>query len=352
MTLARALREWRTPPLPAGIRPGASRHGEARPSLTALGCRARAWLRCTGAGARVRRELALVDWLWEAIRMNVRRGRLFEMESVLGAGEADCLGYARLFQLVGRDLGLDVGLAEVVVDNAGRAVPHVVNIVKMADGRIRFIDLWYGSRNIRHRRLGLMARRGGRWRVVDMDWRDLPRWEEVKGLPPRCVEAIAGYMTGNRHLERGISLGDAGELREAVRRYGAAIELCPHNSRVYFNRAVACELLGDRRTAEADYAVALRDEASLIRVQARQHDEVVRLMLLDRMGASERDQEIYLRQAGFVTGREVPPERVAASCRVSAREVDEVLRRIRGSLRPVVRLDSVLGLDHPVLSSE
>ena len=339
LTLAEAFRRWRLPALPGGLRRGRRGGARERLTLTALGRLSRSRLaRAGSAGARALLELSLVDWLWAAIRVNIRRGRLFEMDQILAAGEADCLGYARVFQELGRGLGLDAGIVEALVDNAGRAVPHVVNIVRLAGGRIRFIDLWYGSRNIRHRRLGLQARRRGRWRVIDADRRDLRRWEDIRGLPPRCVDAMAGYMIGNRHLGRGTGSGDARELREAVRWYTAAIERYPGNSRIRFNRAVALENLGDRLAARADYEVALQGKAGLIRVQARQHDEVVQLMVLDRMGVSSRDEEIYLWCAGFMTGKGVPPERVAARYGLPVREVDRIVRRIRSRLPAAVQL--------------
>ena len=112
----------------------------------------------------------------------------------------------------------------------------------------------------------------GRWQIVDADWTELRRFRKVKGLPPRCVDAITGYMIGNRHLERGIRFPDTTELDEAIRCYTAAIARYPQNARLYFNRAVAYENLGNGKAAEADYAVALRDEAGRIRVQARQRD--------------------------------------------------------------------------------
>ena len=86
------------------------------------------------------------------------------------------------------------------------------------------------------------------------------------------------------------------------------------------------------KAAEADYAVALRDEASRIRVQARQHDEVVRLMALDQIGVSARDQEMYLLRKGFITGRELSPERVAARYRASADEVNRITSGVEAQL--------------------
>jgi len=277
-------------------------------------------------------ESSLIDWLYEAIRLNIKRGRLFELDRVLCESQADCLGYAKLFQQLGRRFGLHTGIVEVVIDNAGRLVPHVVNTARLSDERMRFIDLWYGSKNVRHRRLGLMVKQEGQWQIVDADWRKLRRFRNVKGLPPRCVDAITGYMIGNRHLERGIRFSDTTELDDAIRCYTAAIARYPQNARLYFNRAIAYENMGNGKAAEADYAVALRDEASRIRVQARQHNEVAQLMALDQIGVSTRDQEMYLMQKGFITGRELSPERVAAKYRASADEVNRITSYVEAQL--------------------
>ncbi len=95
---------------------------------------------------------------------------------------------------------------------------------------------------------------------------------------------------------------------------------------------MAYENLRNQEAAEADYAIALRDEASLIRVQAKQHDEVVRLIALDQIGLSVRDEEMYLLRKGFVTGREVSPERIAARYHMSADDVNRITSRIESQL--------------------
>ena len=71
-----------------------------------------------------RLEVELVSWLCDFIRINVKRGRVFDLREVLQGGSADCLGYVKLFTLLGRLFGLDAGAVEVVIDNAGRYVPH------------------------------------------------------------------------------------------------------------------------------------------------------------------------------------------------------------------------------------
>jgi tetratricopeptide (TPR) repeat protein len=282
--------------------------------------------------ARAALELSLINWLHDTVRLNIKRGRLFETDRMLREAQADCLGYAKLFQHLGKRLDLNTGIVEVVIDNAGRMVPHVVNIARLSDGRTRFLDLWYGSKNVHHRRLGLMVKHKGRWSIVDVDSRELRHFKELKGLPPRCIDAIAGYMIGNRHLERGIRFSDENEIHDAIQCYTSAIARYPQNARLYFNRAIAYENLGDARAAEADYAIALRNEAGRIRVQARQHDEVVRLIALDQIWVSAREQEMYLLRNGFITGSAVSPERIALKYHASADKVNRITSHIGAQL--------------------
>jgi len=324
---------WQIPPLPRRFGTiGAKRH-QAQASWSELGDLTKSRLSGTAdKHTRAGLELSVIDWLHDTIRLNIKRGRLFEIDRVLNEAQADCLGYARLFQQIGKRLGLDTGIVEVVIDNSGRTVPHLVNIVRLSDERTRFVDLWYGSKNVHHRRLGLMVKQEGQWQIVDVNWRELRRFRDVKGLPPRCVDAITSYMIGNRHLDRGIRSSDHSELHDAIRCYTTAIAPYPQDARLYFNRAVAYGNLGNAKAAEADYAVALRDEASRIRVQARRHDEVVRLIALDQIGVSARDQEMYLLRKGFITGKEVSPQRIADKYRASADEVDRITSHVQAQL--------------------
>jgi tetratricopeptide (TPR) repeat protein len=340
----RALHTWHVPPLPRRFGTSGAKRRQAQASWPELGDLAKSRLSGTAdKHTRAGLELSLIDWLHDTIRLNIKRGHLFEIDRVLNEAQADCLGYARLFQHLGKRLGLDTGTVEVVIDNAGRMVPHVINIARLSDKRTRFIDLWYGSKNVHHRRLGLMVKQKGRWSIVDVDRRELRRFTELKGLPPRCIDAIADYMIGNRHLERGIRLSDGNEFHDAIRCYTGAIARYPQNARLHFNRAVAYENLGNDKAAEADYAVALRNKADRIRVQAKQHDEVVRLIALDQIAVGARNQEMYLLRKGFITGREVSPERIAARYHVSADEVNRITSHIEAQL---------LSMDFPSLNQQ
>lgn len=319
-----AIARWSLPPLPPEL-------GEGGLSLGDIARRVRRRLasisEITGKAAL---ELIVLDWLYRAIRANIKRGRVFELEEALAQGYADCQGYAVVFELIGLWFGLDLGVADVVMDNAGRYVPHSCNLLQLSDGGRRLVDCWYGSRDINHRRVGLQVKEEGGWRVMDIDWAEREKWEDIRPLPPQCVEAIAWYIRGNRYLREGLSHGDQEELARAIECYSTGIRLYPGNSRLYFNRAVAYENRREAEKAQQNYAGALKNEASQVRVFAREHEEVVQLIELDRVGIGLEEQEIYLLRKGFITGEEMSPAEIARIRGSPVEEIEQVLARIEG----------------------
>ncbi len=282
---------------------------------------------------KAKAELITTNWLYNAVRANVKRGRLFRLGEVLNQGYADCLGYTKLLTLLGRKFGLDIGTIEVTIDNRGRYVPHYINLVRLADGRQLFPDLWYGSSNITHLRIGVRVKRKNKWELKDIDWGELKMVSDIDSLPQKCVSAITYYVLGNRHLEAGIRLSNHKELDKAIKCYNQAIKLYPQNARFYFNQAVCYENKGRKREAISDYAQALQDESSQIRVLARQHEEIVNLIELDERDIPPWEQEIYLLRNGFITGTEMATKNIAQKCGLSEEEVKHTLPRVEAKLK-------------------
>jgi tetratricopeptide (TPR) repeat protein len=311
MHLVSALADWYIPELPVelGLTVGHKPDLEAVRNLV----RRRLAGDVTQTG---RMQIVVSDWLYDLVRGNVRRGRAFELAEVLSIRHADCLGYTRLFSALGDEFGLELGVVEVLIDNAGRYVPHHVNLLNLADGTYRFIDVWYGSRNVSHRRIGALV--DGKLRDIDRE--ELSGVNELRGLPEVCLEAITLYIKGNRRLERN-------ELDKAIEYYSAAIELYPSNSRAYYNRAIARERKGELATAQADYAQALHDESSLIRVLATTV-ELEGLIKLDEKSINEQEQAIYLCYQGFQTGAPVGYEEIGRQYGISPEEVKEIITRV------------------------
>jgi len=270
----------------------------------------------------------MLNWLYDSIKRNVKRGRIFQLRDVLLHQQADCLGYAKLLSSLGQRFGLDIGIVEVVIDNGGRYTPHYVNLLKLSTGKRQFIDLWFGSRDIGHRRIGAQVKEGRIWRTKDLDWDELGPVEDIRGLPSTSVDGITYYILGNRHLEMGIRDADREELDSAIAHYSKAINLYPGYARAYFNRAIAYENEGKYEKANLDYAQALRDKASQIRVLATEHEEVIQLMELDRANIGMKEQEIYLLRRGFITGEQTSSVDIAKRYGVSESKVDDIISTI------------------------
>lgn len=268
--------------------------------------------------AKSRLEKLILDWLYDFVRLNVIRGRIFDLREVLRTGSADCLGYAKILTVLGRLCGLDLGIVEVLIDNRGRVLPHTATLVRLADGKRQFVDFWYGSRDIHHRRFGLRVKKDGRWLIEDVDSRDVKNVEDITYLPDQTVNAITFYIEGNGLLKKG-------DYAAAVKEYTRAIRLYPQNVRAFYNRAIAYEKLGWMSRAEEDYQQALGDDQSLKRAAAVQPEEIEALILLDEKYVPELDQKIYLLGAGFVTGKKVPARRIAAKLGLDEEEVETVM---------------------------
>ncbi len=327
--LDKILSQWSLPPIPPGLRAITEKYQDKKLNLKDLGNWVREELAQTqDMEKKAKLELAALDWLYAFIRENVKRGRVFELDQVVNQRCADCLGYAKMFQLLGRNFGLDIGIVEVVIDNAGRYVPHPINILRLAGKRRQFIDPWYGSKDINHQRIGAQVKEKGKWLIKDVNRDELEKLAEVKGLPAECVDAITHYIMGNRHLEQGIRRSDEKELRKAIDYYDEAIKLYPQNARFYFNRAVAYENIGEKGKAAKDYAQALKDKASQIRVLAREYEESTQLIELDQRDISLQKQEIYLLRKGFITGKEKSAKDVASHYGISAEEVEQIISEI------------------------
>jgi tetratricopeptide (TPR) repeat protein len=270
-------------------------------------------------------EKTLIQWLYAYIRLNVKRGRVFDLREVLQTGEADCLGYAKLFTTLGRKYGLDTGVVEIVTDNLGRNVPHTCALVKLTDGGRQFIDFWYGSPDIRHKRLGLRVKNKGIWNTQDAAFTSLKRAEDISYLPDEQVDAITLYIEGNRSLKEG-------KYALAIEQYTRAIGLYPQNTRLYYNRAIGYEKLGQKVKSEADYACALRDMTAIRRTLAAQLPDAVDLIKLDQHFIPEIDQEIYLLHRGFITGRPLSPDRIALKLAIPREEVEAMLDFVQSIL--------------------
>ncbi len=309
-SLTKTLNNWQLADLPREF-------GEPKQDIPSIMALIRHKLTATDDIARRSRlQTAAVEWLYRLVRCNVKRGRVFTLDEVLAAGRADCLGYTKLFAALGEKLGLKLGIVEVLVDNRSHYVPHYANLLHLADGTYRFIDAWYGSTDIKHRRIGALVA----GKPEDINREELDSIKRLEGLPARCLEAIDLYIRGNRSLAQG-------KPEEAVKDYSRAIELYPENSRAYYNRAVAYERMNEPAEAKRDYTRAFRNEASLIRVLASA-GELEPLIQVDEAGISEEKQAIYLWHQGFRTGLPASNEEISRESGLPMASVKKIIAEV------------------------
>lgn len=261
-------------------------------------------------------QVMLIEWLYSTVRSNIKRGRIYSLSDVLKSGQADCLGYACLFAGLGVLFGLEHGVIEVIIDNAGRYIPHYVNLAHLADNSLRFVDAWYDSSDIRHRRIAALVNGA----VTDINIDDIKKTDTIEGLPADCIRALTLYIEGNRFLERN-------DTDAAIACYSNAIPLFPSNSRIRFNRAIAYERKGRNEDAEHDYKVVCKDDAGIARILANV-DALEGVIKLDELHISERDQDIYLLYKGFKTGEPVTYGTIQKKFGVTSDEVDRLISRI------------------------
>jgi tetratricopeptide (TPR) repeat protein len=207
-------------------------------------------------------------------------------------------------------------------------VPHNAVLVRLGNRQWRFVDLWYGSKNIRHKRLGLKVKRGGVWGIEDIELRKLGGLGEICYLPGAYVDAITLYIRGNRYLDRQ-------DFETAIKYYSKALRLYPGNARFLYNRAIAYENLGEHEKALTDHAQALHDDSGIIRVLATEHNEVTSLIDLDAKGIDNLAQAIYLLYKGFATGKQVPLASIARKSGLSEAEVRDILSSVEAKLPPI-----------------
>ena len=239
-------------------------------------------------------EEKVVDWLFSLVRHNVKRGRFWNLFDVLTQRRADCLGYAKLFTILAKNFGLDAGVVEVIRDCRGRYVPHIVSMIRLADGRKRLVDPWYGSPDIRHRLMNARVRQRRKFVSKTMTLKSLESSSGVFGLSPEQIRGIDFYILGNSFFGRGMQA-------EAISCYDLSIWLFPSNPRAFFNRAVALESMGRQELSIKDYQRAFSMKQSFQKIVASAED-LEQLIDLDEKQLEEFDQQVYLIRRGYITG--------------------------------------------------
>ena len=113
-----AISGWQRPELPKSLKNALATEGKGIGGLARLVRGSLSGIQ--SSRSRKQLEVKVISWLYDFIRANVKRGRVFDLGEVLRQCSADCLGYAKLLCYLGERFTLDIGIVEVIIDNGAR----------------------------------------------------------------------------------------------------------------------------------------------------------------------------------------------------------------------------------------
>ena len=171
----------------------------------------------------IARARSLFRWLWLVKPRRYRHSSTFLLSQVLDAHfdttqvvEGNCLGFTQLYNVLGKALGLRVGI--VHIDEAFGQGPHVLSALYLGNG--------------------------------DMDVENIfHRGFDYKGHLDRPGREIWGdrELVADVYLSRGNLNLDIGNLEQATEDYEKALQLNPRYDKAHLNRGIALAAL-DRET--------------------------------------------------------------------------------------------------------
>ncbi len=234
----------------------------------------------------------------------------FELDEVIRDRSASCVGFALVFNVLGRSIGLDVQGLDVPITAAGRSIDdhgHLACLIQLADGRAAIVDvtggLGQGDSVSKPFQFGETYReKGSYWELKDA--RNLlglhPLVQPLdndgivsgiifcrsaqfcaKGDSRRALAMTAEAVRRNprgawAYVVQGMIHDSSGEHDRAIADFSAAIQRNPLYARAYLRRGLSCFAKDqiDRGLADLDKAICLNPkfaEAYATRGLARQH---------------------------------------------------------------------------------
>jgi len=168
----------------------------------------------------------------------------FDLRDIIGAGKANCFGYAQVFYVLGNYLRLSVWAASVTPE-------HVANIVGLSDGTMTIVDLTRVD-GFTSERINTGAEYGGNgshWNFTDKG--NLVRGDKTIRIWNR------NEVAGEIYFCRGTTNYLSRQRSEAIAQYNKAIELNPRSAKAYNNRGGAYLTLGEHAKAISDFSRTL-----------------------------------------------------------------------------------------------
>jgi len=230
----------------------------------------------------------------------------FGLAKIVETGKANCLGYAQIFYILGRSIGLKVWVISFSSENIGNVVelsdnkflimisrekdcPSKYFIVNgsMADIKSDFrvfnkkelVSLIQFCQGTLFYLSGNTTESIGHFnRAIELDPNNVPALNNRAGARLILQEHIGAMLDLNKAISLDPNYANAYQNRantyldlkrysEAIADYNKIISFKPDFAKAYLGRSVAYSFLGQKKKAEADYKKAIELNPKLTRVQ-------------------------------------------------------------------------------------
>jgi tetratricopeptide (TPR) repeat protein len=253
--------------------------------------------------ARVEGEVAQA--LYTTIQRNIEKSgkeHYFYLSAVVKDKKAQCLGYCQLFYVLGKSLGLHVGVINVSELAAGPLPAeegHVVNVVGLSDGRMVIVDLAHGETSKPFVFKDAFAASGNYWEVKEesnplqlprriqaldekgiaaciytnlaREYLGAGRLEQAVSYSSKAIELNPVYA--DAYINRGTSLAKTAQYKSAIADFSKALELDPKSAAGFCDRGLAYSRMGDHAKAVADFSKAIEIDPKFAAAYANRGNE-------------------------------------------------------------------------------
>ncbi len=177
----------------------------------------------------------------------------FDLADIIKHRQANCIGFAQLFYILGGSVGLEVRPIDVIefveADEMPAGSGHVACIVELSDGSTVMLNpVHWGFISKRFVFAKQFLRAGNYWQLQNTN-NPLGLYRKVQILD---TDGLSAYI----YSSRGNVFTSTDKLNKAITAYSQAIELNPYFAQAWNNRGVA-----HSRTNQFDKAIADYDKA-------------------------------------------------------------------------------------------
>jgi tetratricopeptide (TPR) repeat protein len=172
----------------------------------------------------------------------------FDLDEIIERREANCLGYAQLFYILGNSLGLQVETLDV--EDPGVLEAHVSCLINLTNGNV-VIMVYIADISQEFGLEDTFSKVGNYWELLDKNNLLGFACTRFRILDRDGLIALRYYTQGNNVY------AEIGQYDKAISEYNLAINLDPQCASAYQARGAAYSELGEYNKAIADYTQAI-----------------------------------------------------------------------------------------------